>query len=83
MSEEHQGISEELQGEALGRIEKRGDLYFWVRPDGEQLQMYGYGGGMKLDLDPRIDLTKPIFEQVKRLLTDDAEEERQQSGRAA
>jgi hypothetical protein len=32
-----------------------------------------------LDLDPRIDLTKPIYEQAMKLWAEDAEEERRQT----
>lgn len=47
-------------------IVQRGKAYFILDPDtGEWLELKGYGS-MKgtLDLDPRIDLTKPIYEQV-------------------
>jgi len=37
--------------------------------DGQIHFIKGYGSGLtkELDLDPRIDLTKPIWEQVQRL----------------
>jgi hypothetical protein len=46
--------------------EKIGSKYFITDPEtGERLELKGYGSmkGM-LDLDPSIDLTKPIWEQV-------------------
>lgn len=42
-------------------------------PDGREYKLYGYGSGKDapLDLDPRIDLTKPIYEQAMKLWEDD------------
>ncbi len=36
------------------------------------LHGFGWGKDFPLDIDPRIDLTKPIWEQVKRLAAKDA-----------
>lgn len=46
--------------------------------NGETHFIKGYGSGLtkELDLDPRIDLTAPIWEQVQRLRKQDAESER-------
>jgi hypothetical protein len=46
--------------------------------DGQIHFIKGYGSGLtkELDLDPRIDLTAPIWEQVQRLRKQDAESER-------
>jgi hypothetical protein len=59
-------------GAPVGREEKRGDRYFWIRPDGQEFEMRGYGTGPALNLDPRIDLLQPIFEQAERLRQEDA-----------
>jgi hypothetical protein len=47
-------------------LEKEGSKYFVTDPEtGKRLELKGYGS-MKglLELDPSIDLTKPIWEQV-------------------
>ena len=40
-----------------------------VDEDGKEYVLHGFGWGKDypLDIDPRIDLTKPIWEQVQRL----------------
>ncbi len=48
---------------------KKGDGYAVLDPEtGEYLEIKGYGAlkGM-IEFDPRIDLTKPIYEQVLKL----------------
>jgi hypothetical protein len=53
--------------------------------DGREYKLRGYGcmKDTPLDLDPRIDLTKPIYEQAMKLWAQDAEEERRQAGSKA
>lgn len=43
--------------------------------EGQTHFIKGYGSGLsnELDLDPRIDLTRPIWEQVQKLHEQDAE----------
>ncbi len=50
--------------------------------DGTEIKMPGWGAmkGKQLDLDPRIDLTKPIYEQAMRLWKEDEERERTRHG---
>jgi len=45
--------------------------------DGQTHFIKGYGAGRdrKLDLDPRIDLTRPIWEQVQKLEEHDSQHE--------
>ena len=47
-------------------LEREGSKYFVTDPEtGLRLELKGYGSLKgKLDLDPDIDLTKPIWEQV-------------------
>jgi hypothetical protein len=47
-------------------LEREGSKYFVTDPEtGLRLELKGYGSLKgKLDLDPGIDLTKPIWEQV-------------------
>jgi hypothetical protein len=55
-----------------------GDYAIIRYPDGQEVKIHGYGS-MKdtpLDLDPRIDLTKPIYEQAVKLWKEDEERER-------
>ena len=44
-------------------------------PNGHEIKLRGYGSmrDEQLDLDPRIDLTKPIFEQAIKLWKEDAQ----------
>ena len=53
-----------------------------VDEKGNELFLKGYGAGLNrppLNLDPRIDLTKPIWEQVERLERKDKREDRKHS----
>lgn len=52
-----------------GIIRKRGSKYYiFDASSGRELLLKGYGSLKgKLEIDARIDLTKPIFEQVARL----------------
>jgi len=53
--------------------------------DGREYKLRGYGWAKDnpLDLDPRIDLTKPIYEQAMKLWAQDEEEERRQASSEA
>jgi hypothetical protein len=54
--------------------------------NGVEYKLHGFGAGnlRKLDIDPRIDLTKPIWEQVQRLARKDQREaKRSKTSRAA
>ncbi len=44
-------------------------------PNGKEIKLRGYGSmrDTPLDLDPRIDLTKPIYEQAMKLWKEDAQ----------
>jgi hypothetical protein len=44
-----------------------------IDDDGEEYVLHGFGWGkdFPLDIDPRIDLTKPIWEQAQRLAAQD------------
>jgi hypothetical protein len=47
---------------------RRSKYYIFDAKSGRELLLKGYGSlKRKLEIDPRIDLTKPIFEQVSRL----------------
>jgi hypothetical protein len=55
-------------------------------PDGREYRLRGYGWAKDspLDLDPRIDLTKPIYEQAMKLWAlDEAQERKEASSEAA
>ncbi len=45
-----------------------------IDEQGKERVLHGFGWGINfpLDIDPRIDLTKPIWEQVQRLAARDA-----------
>ncbi|HZL27518.1 MAG TPA: hypothetical protein VFC39_13415 [Acidobacteriaceae bacterium] len=53
--------------------------------DGREYKLYGYGSmkDQQLDLDPRIDLTKPIYEQAMKLWKEDGANERKQGSNQA
>lgn len=53
-----------------------------VDENGKEYVLHGFGWGKDypLDIDPRIDLTKPIWEQVQRLAAQDS---RRRTKRAA
>lgn len=52
-----------------------GDYTIIRYPDGQEIKLRGYGSmrDKQLDLDPRIDLTKPIYEQAMKLWKEDAQ----------
>jgi hypothetical protein len=56
-----------------------------VDDDGKEYILHGYGWAKDnpLDIDPRIDLTKPIWEQVQRLERVDKRAEQKQRSKAA
>jgi hypothetical protein len=72
--------------EIPSEVIQSGDYAIIRYPDGQEFKIRGYGS-MKdkpLDLDPRIDLTKPIYEQAMKLWKEDEEREsRLASGQAA
>jgi hypothetical protein len=59
---------------AIGKItEKRvGDDMVYTDESGKTFKLPGYAvqTGLPPEIDPRIDLTKPIYEQVMKLATD-------------
>ena len=64
-------------------IVRQGDRLFLKAPDGEMLEMVGYGGGPHIELDPRIDLCSPIYEQAERLMMEHTRREGTGTGEAA
>jgi hypothetical protein len=52
-----------------GVLRKKGSKYYiFDANSGRELLLKGYGSQrIKLEIDPRIDLTKPIFEQAAKL----------------
>lgn len=69
---------------AIGKITatRVGDDMVYTDESGASYMLPGYAveTGIELDIDPRIDLTQPIWEQVKRL---DAEDRRVAEATAA
>jgi hypothetical protein len=57
-----------------------------VDDDGKEYVLHGFGWALDygpLNLDPRLDLTKPIWEQVQRLDRIDAMKEKREQKRKA
>ena len=62
-----------------------GSKHIVVDDDGTEYTVHGYGWAkpQPLDIDPRIDLTEPIWEQVQRLERSDKRAGRKQRSTAA
>jgi len=62
-----------------------GDYALLRYPDGQEIKLRGYGSmrDKPLDLDPRIDLCKPIYEQAMKLWKEDKEAARVSTGSQA
>jgi hypothetical protein len=59
------------------KVWKVGEDTFVSDELGQQYKVQGYGSmkDLPLDLDPRIDLTQPIYDQAKQLAAEDEQHE--------